>query len=303
MHMELIDSATRRRLAERFGPWAAGWCRELPKLVDRLAQKWRLQIIRSVSSGSSSCVLLCEQPDGGIVVVKLSPDRALGIAEASALGAWQASGRVPRILEFDDDSGALLMEAIRPGTRLADEQVAIRLDEVVELVRDLHVHGEDEAIEAFPALIERVEFIFAFFSERLRYPRIASQVSPELMERSLAAARDLAAESGRRVLLHGDFHPRNVLNGGNRGLVTIDPRACVGDPAFDLIDWVFSGVGDRGTLIRRTEWLAGRVGVDSSVLWRWCKCTAVLIVISRLIRGTSPANTVQPLLELTIDGV
>ena len=60
------------------------------------------------------------------------------------------------------------------------------------------------------------------------------------VERSYVAARWLADEgAGRRVLLHGDLHLRNVLAGPpGRELVAIDPRACVGDPAFDLVDWI-----------------------------------------------------------------
>lgn len=29
------------------------------------------------------------------------------------------------------------------------------------------------------------------------------------------------------------------VGGGNRGLVAIDPRPCVGEPAFDAAEWVF----------------------------------------------------------------
>ncbi|OUC96640.1 hypothetical protein CA984_14275 [Streptosporangium minutum] len=44
--------------------------------------------------------------------------------------------------------------------------------------------------------------------------------------------------AGPAGLVHGDLHPGNVLDGGPRGLVVIDPRPCVGDPAFDAVDWV-----------------------------------------------------------------
>lgn len=303
MDVGLIDPATRRRLIERFGPGAASWCRRLPGQVDHLARRWGFTVIRSVSSGSNSCVLLCERPDDGAVVLKLSPDRTLGIEEVSALAAWRASGRVPKILESDEGSGALLMEAIRPGTVAAEGRIAIRPGEIAALVRDLHAAGGDGTIEDFPPLIERVEFIFALFDGRLRDPRVASRVSPGLMERSLAVARNLANAPGRRVLLHGDLHPRNVLDGGNRGLVAVDPRACVGDPAFDLIDWVFSGGVDRTTLVRRAERLADEAGADRARLWRWCGCTAVLIAIVRLLRGTSSDDAVQPLLALANDEV
>jgi hypothetical protein len=38
------------------------------------------------------------------------------------------------------------------------------------------------------------------------------------------------------VLLHGDLHLGNALDGGpSRGLIAIDPKACVGDPCFDAV--------------------------------------------------------------------
>lgn len=39
------------------------------------------------------------------------------------------------------------------------------------------------------------------------------------------------------VLLHGDLHPGNVLDGGaERGLMATGPKACVGDPVDSADD-------------------------------------------------------------------
>ena len=299
MDGKVIDAATRARLLERFGPRAIGWCEGLPARLDRLARNWGLRVVRPVSNGNTACVFVCERTGGKAddVVLKLSPDRSLVKDEASALAAWRASGRVPRVLGFDGESGALLMELIRPGTMLGDgPAAAARLAEVAGLVRELHADGEAGA--GFPPLAGLVEFFFAFWGEQLRKPQAASVVPRELFEVSLATARELSARPGRRVLLHGDLHPRNVLDGGpERGLVAIDPRACVGDPAFDLIDWVFrGGDDDDGGLARRAGWLAEEAGVDAESLRRWCGCTAVLEAIRRLVREGDSPDAVHPLL-------
>lgn len=151
----------------------------------------------------------------------------------------------------------------------------------------------------FPPLVSVVEFFFAFWGEQARKPEAAAVIPRDLLERSLATARELAALPGPKVLLHGDLHPRNVLDGGaERGYVAIDPRACVGDPAFDLIDWVFFGGGDAGVLVSRAERLAAEAGVDPESLRRWCACTAVLLAISKLVRGNRSVGHVPALLEL-----
>ena len=296
--MELVDEAARRRLVERFGPRAIGWCDDLPTLVERLGRRWGVEPVRAVSNGNTACVFVCEGRGGEAAVLKLSPDRALLAAEASALRAFGASGRVPEVLGFDGEMGALLMEAVAPGTMLADEGAEVRQEEIAALVRALHAAPDEDAMAGFPPLIELVEFFFGFWGAQSRKPEAAA-VPRGLLERSLAAARDLALRPGPGVLLHGDLHPRNVLRGGpERGYVAIDPRACVGDPAFDLIDWVFRGGGDEAALARRAERLADGAGLDPESLRRWCGCTAVLDAVSRLVRGDRSTEAVPSLLAL-----
>lgn len=156
MEQELIGAATRERLVERFGPWVLGWCASLPALVEGLARKWGFRVVGQMSRGRNSCVLLCERSEGSAAVLKLTPEPSLGVVESSALIAWQGSGRVPRVLEFDDGSGTLLIEAIEPGTALADDSSSISLGGIARLVRDLHDSLGDEVLTEFSPLIERV---------------------------------------------------------------------------------------------------------------------------------------------------
>ena len=287
----------------RFGPRANEWCDALPARVRRLAGRWGFDDVgRPASRGSTSYVLSCRRRNGGPAVLKLSPDCALVTAEAEALAAYRTSGRVPRVFDSDGEDGALLLEAIEPGTPLGDGRAAAELGRIAGLVRDLHRAPDEQGLGDFPPLIDRVEFIFEFWGRRLQDPGIASLVPRDLLERSLQAARDLATRPERRVLVHGDLHPGNVLDGGRqRGLVAVDPRACVGDPAFDLIDWVLVGSATEHESARRCAWLAGEVGVAPARLWRWCASTAVLVAIGRLARGSGPNGFVRMLLTLADD--
>ena len=281
----MIDALTRRRLIGRFGPWVEEWCDALPMYLDRLAREWRLSIETSLSTGQTSAVFSCRRANGERAVLKISPEKELTITEATSLSAWRSSGRVPRLFGCDTETGALLMEAIEPGTVLRGKPVANYLAQVAELVRGLHETTSKEHLASFPPLIDRIEFIFALYRKRLGESAQDSLVSPELLDRSLAEARGLAASADQECLIHGDLHPDNVLDGGKeRGLVAIDPRACVGDPAFDLIDWVLAEVSDSRTLMRRAEWLALEANAKPENLWRWCCCTAVLIAVVRLLR-------------------
>ncbi|MHA1570346.1 MAG: aminoglycoside phosphotransferase family protein, partial [Alphaproteobacteria bacterium] len=47
-------------------------------------------------------------------------------------------------------------------------------------------------------------------------------------------ARKLLASEGEKVPLHGDLHHGNVLDAGPRGWLAIDPKALLGDRAYDV---------------------------------------------------------------------
>ena len=79
--------------------------------------------------------------------------------------------------------------------------------------------------------------------------------------------------------------------------MAIDPRPCLGDPAFDAVDWVL-WPRDRDQAGHRIEELAGLVpGLDADRLWSWCRACAVIIAVQHLHRR--PADgTIPFLLEL-----
>ncbi|MGH9059234.1 MAG: aminoglycoside phosphotransferase family protein, partial [Acidimicrobiales bacterium] len=117
------------------------------------------------------------------------------------------------------------------------------------------------------------------------------------LDRAAARYDALIATTTRPVLLHGDLHLGNVLDGGaDRGLVAIDPKACVGDPCFDAVDYVLDGAGLDGVSFRCAR-LAQASGWDPDRLDGWCRAIAPIVAISHLGRG-SPPRVVAELLSL-----
>jgi streptomycin 6-kinase len=284
----------RARLARRFGPEVAGWCAGLPALADDLAVRWGLRLGQAWPKGGTSVVLPCESDDGELLVLKLTPDLKIAADEATALDAWMACRHVVTLHDADLDRGALLLERVLPGTRLADEPDRWPLEEVVPVLSGLW--QEPSGLgggSGLPELRERAEFVFEITRRRLDlHPAVAGRVPPELVEGSRSLASALAVEGPVR-LLHGDLHAGNVLRGGTgRGLVAIDPRPCLGAPAFDAVDWVLADGGGEHAVQQRIDWLAGRVdGLDPGRAWAWCQATAVVIAVTLLIsRGEHPAG-------------
>lgn len=264
------------------------WWERLPGAIADLAERWELVVGDAVGRGNTSLVVRCRRADGRPAVLKLTPESELGVAEASALRRWESSGRVPLVWGYDAGLGALLLEAIPSETPLSERRAAIELDEVADLIGGLHRSGAAVVADGVVSLAARVEFIFEHWVERhgRRGDVVTRAVPVDRLRRGHGLARGLAADAGVPVLLHGDLHPGNVLDGGaGRGLVAIDPRACVGDAAFDVVDWVFWAVDDPDAWEPRSRDLALALGFDHERLWAWCAAFAAMLAAAKAARG------------------
>jgi streptomycin 6-kinase len=82
-----------------------------------------------------------------------------------------------------------------------------------------------------------------------------------------------------------------VLDGGaGRGLVAIDPRPCVGDAAFDAVDWVFWAEDDPRLWKPRSRELAAALAVDPDRLWAWCGALAAVFAAAEIARDGPSAR-------------
>jgi len=293
--------ATRGRLLARFGARVKTWWEQLPGAIAELAECWELVVGDAVGRGNTSLVVRCRRADGRAAMLKLTPDVDLGGEEASALRRWESSGRVPLVWGYDPALGALLLEAIPGETPFSEWRAPVELVEVANLIGELHRNGTPAVAEGWATLAERVEFLFEHWIERHgRRGEVVTRVVPvDRLRRGHQLARELAADAAEPVLLHGDLHPSNVLDGGTlRGLVAIDPRPCVGDAAVDAVDWVFWSVDDPGLWERRSRDLAVALGLDHERLWAWCAAFAAMLAASRAAQGAS-AEQVAAVLALS----
>lgn len=232
-------------------PGGAAWLERLPRLATECAQQWELRLGPALEGGNVSLVLAAERSDGRPAVLKLQfPDRE-SEHEALALRHWQGIGAV-RLLEHDPAPCALLLERCLPGTRLwefEDEKEANRIaagvlrrlwrppppDHPFRLLADEALRWADEFPRAW-------EFLGRPFER-------------ELVERAVAAARELVATQGELVVVHQDFHGGNVLRARREPWLAIDPKPLVGERAFDAA----SLLRDRREELRRDPAPARRV--------------------------------------------
>jgi streptomycin 6-kinase len=281
----------------RFGAGVATWFDELPDLLRTLVGQWEIELGSPIPRGSVSVVVRCRLRDGRRGVLKVSPDRTRLEGEAAALESW-STPHTPAVLALDERLGALLIEAIEPGTPLDESASYPSLGSVAELLTSLHTAGVLDP--SYPPLERRVAYLFDSSTKLYAAdPELAERVPTELYERGRRLATRLAADAAPTVLLHGDLTPSNVLDGGERrGLVAVDPAPCRGDAAFDAVDLVFWQAAEVETIETRCEKLARAIGARPERLLAWCTAFAGMTALELASSPDAPRKQVEALTTL-----
>ncbi|MUL40026.1 phosphotransferase [Streptomonospora sp. PA3] len=299
---QLVDEKQKQRLIRRFGTGAVDWLAGLPALVAELAERWNLAVEGPAPHGRTSVVLFCRRADGTPAILKVSPDAGLGTSEARVLRLWQDTRRVPAVWEVDAERGAVLLEAIGTGRTVALLGEVPDMADIAALIADLHgVDASRGELGELHPLNSRMSFIFDMWEHERQQGPAADVIPPSMMHRGHARARDLsyAEDEDGAVPLHGDLHPGNVLYGGaDRGLVAVDPRACLGDGAADAVDWAVWRADSLEEVERRVAVLSSGIGVPGDRLLAWCQACAPLFAVAAANRGRAGTAHFAMLMDL-----
>lgn len=230
--MGVFISAGLQSNVTAFGAEGARWLDALPDRIAALEREWAIQAGPALEhSGAVSWVAPVECRDGSEAILKIGLPHPEARFEAHALRVLDGDGAV-RLLRASDDGFSLLLERCRPGMALWDvpaedaDAIAATL-----LARLWHPPGPDAPFDSV------TDTVAGWLHDM---PRIAgaSGYGADVAARAVACGQLLAASQPPEVLLHGDFHPGNVLASQREPWLVIDPKPFVGDPAFDLAQWL-----------------------------------------------------------------
>ncbi len=209
-----------------------------------------------------SWVAPARRADGWPVVLKVGMPHLEGEHEIAGLHFWNGDPTV-RLLDADDDLGAMLLERCEPGTSLralpdAEQDVVIaallrrlwRAPVAPHPFRALSVmldHWRDEAL-----------------ARRDAWPDAA------LVGDGLRLFEELGRSASGDVLLATDLHAGNVLRAEREPWLVIDPKPFVGGRAFDATQHLLNcrarlGADPAGTIGRFSDLLE----VDSDRVRQW----------------------------------
>ncbi len=216
------------------GPEGSQWLADLPFHIAELEQEWGIRVGPAFDHGGAvSWVAPVELEDGSEAVLKIGLPYAEARFEGHALRCLDGRGAV-RLLRASEDGFSLLLERCLPGT-------------------DLWSLGEEEGNAVAGRMLARMwrepdpdapfmslsDYVATWWDD---LPRITAGADHDgaIVAEAVARGRELAADQPRTVLLHGDFHPGNVLAAQREPWLIIDPKPLIGEPAYDLAQWLYN---------------------------------------------------------------
>jgi streptomycin 6-kinase len=227
--------------------------------VEECAREWDLELEDPYPYAFASLVI----PAGEVVLKVQFPDPE-SEHEAEALRVWDGDGAV-RLIDYDAERRALLLERARPGTSLALAEPGVALDAFVELLPRLW----KSAGAPFRPLAEEA----AWWTEYLpgEWEEAGRPFERALLDAATDALGELSATEGELVLVHQDLHAENVLRAARDEWLAIDPKPLLGEREFALAPIIRgSELGhSRRAVVGRLDRLSSELGLDRERARGW----------------------------------
>lgn len=194
------------------------------------------------------------------------------ITGGRALRWWDGDGAA-RVLQTDGN--AVVLERLGAPLRslITDDQQATTI--ICDVIARLHGHSRSARPPGFPALRDWMRSLFADTAPRFDTAR--------------RFADELLTRNADPVLLHGDVHHENILDGGERGWLLIDPKGVVGPCAFDhanlFTNWTLPESLQH--LDSRLDIVVVRAGIDRTTMLQWIVAWSALSGIWHLENGNT----------------
>jgi len=184
-----------------------------------------------------------------------------------------------RLLDYDINDKALLLERLEPGTplsELADDDEAT--SQAAAVMRQLWRPAPP--IHPFPSIIDWGR---GFLRLRQRYEGGNGPFPAALLQEAETLFAELSASMAESVVLHGDLHHENILAARRVPWLAIDPKGVVGEPAYEtgaLLRNCLPDLRDAPQVVRvlarRIDLLAEALDLDRARVRDWAIAQAVL---------------------------
>jgi streptomycin 6-kinase len=255
-------------------------------LPAELAERWGILSAEVIADTRSSLVHRVLRRDGTYAITKRLKPSGLHELPGIDLLDWRQGQGMVRLLDRTE--------------------TACLLEDAGKLTLREHrlVHGEDVANDVIVALLGRMQNASSLSPPatlvplrqhfRALFDRVERADRPDLSDVLTVCAtiaENLLSSQADIRPLHGDLHHENIVSGGSRGWLAIDPRGVVGDPAYDVAnifgnpEGAFPEIIDRRRILRLASLFAPVIGCSEEKVLRYAIAHAGLSICWSLEDG------------------
>jgi streptomycin 6-kinase len=253
------------------------WLNALPEIIATLERAWSIEVGNHFRNLSFNYVANALIADGKTAVLKIGlPLNDVEIyGEAAYLKALDGKG-VVKLLEFDRERQAVLLERVTPGANLKsvfnkDQSEAVTI--VIRVLRRV-LHAVPDAPNDFIQLDDWFDGLKR--AKGTNFPQ-------DYAERALEYYKELSKDEKNIFLLHGDLHHDNILSATREPFLMIDPKGIVGHVGYDIgvflnnhHDWLDWDTRLEGRLDQAIAEFVQAFDLEESVIRKWAFCQMVL---------------------------
>jgi streptomycin 6-kinase len=242
-------------------------------------ERWDLTIDQPFNL-SFNYVAPAQRVDGTPVVIKVCLPTDEFPLQVEALRICDGRGMV-RLLDYDDEDEAMLLEQLEPGTLLSmleDDEDAI--SHAASVMRQIWRPGPEHY--SFPTTQDwgsGLAKLSAYYGDS------SGPIPHALIDKACVLFAELSASQAGQVVLHGDLHQENILAATRAPWLAIDPKGVIGEPAYETgsllrneLAGVFSAPQPTRMMARRVDQLAAELGFERERIRGWALAQAVLSV-------------------------
>lgn len=235
----------------------ATWLERVPTLLDECVAEWGLRLGEPYEAGAAGYAVRAELPEGTRAVLKLIYPHREAEQEAEALRSWDGDGAI-RLLGYDAERWAMLIERCEPGTPLAALPPDEGLGTMISLLPRLWI----SAGPPFYTLADEVDWWLSYLPEE--WERTGEPFERSLLDAAMDAMAEQAHSQGEQVLLHQDMHGDNVLAAQREPWLVIDPKPLVGEREFAVAPIVrdYELGHAKETVLARLDRVTSELGLD-----------------------------------------
>lgn len=260
-----------------YGEVGKEWILQLPSLLSACADKWQLDILQPFDDLSYNYVTPAIRADKTPVVLKAGVPSDEFSREIQSLLVFEGSGMV-KILDCDREEGIMLLERLLPGKSLAsidnDELLTRAAVSVMQqLWTPAPLNHEFGSVNDWASGLSNIKRLF--HGSYGPFPSDLVNLAQELFNEFQNPLED-------NILIHGDFHPMNILSSNRAPWLAIDPKGVVGDPMYDVATFVSSlpqlpkENDQKKFLCRRIDQLTEELSLDGHHIAKWGLAQSVL---------------------------